>query len=297
MAIAKAVRDHLLVEARHRCTICAEKCFELHHIVEQAEGGGDEAETLIVLCPNCHQHRYHRAKEFTRDQLRLYKQQLKEQNEIEKRLLLNLEELRGRIGVDSADVLERELRAELSEAASQVSNERSPAIASAVETTSRWLGEREALKGGARTAIELEWEIERERAKSAHPKIAIASVDEDGWQKASDFPAAYTLVLKLDRRPYEPWSQIFANEYKTAWYNMKRRTYINGDRIVMVVADSDNLQDHVDFAKELVKRTNDTTERQVWPLLDRKVNEGKQAALREFDAIKSLKAATRNLRI
>lgn len=297
MAIAKSIRDQLLVDARHRCTICAEKCFELHHIVEQAEGGGDEAQNLIVLCPNCHQHRYHRAKEFTRDQLRLYKQQLREQNEIEKRLLLNLDELRARIGVDSTEVLERELRAELSEAASQISQDRSPAVAAAVEQTSRWLGEREALKGGARKAIEIEWELERERAKAAHPKINIVSVDEEAWQKANDFPSAYTLVLKLDRRPYEPWSQIFDNEYHTSWYNMKRRTYLSGDRVVMVVADSDNLQNHVDFAKELVKRTNDTTERQVWPLLDRKVNEGQQTALRQFDAIKSLKAATRNLRI
>ena len=136
MTIPKAVRDQMLVEARHRCTICAEKCFELHHIVEQAEGGGDEAENLIVLCPNCHQHRYHRSREFTRDQLRLYKQQLKEQNEIEKRLLLNLDELRTRIGVDGAEALERELRTELSEAASQVSKDRSPVIASA--WTSGW---------------------------------------------------------------------------------------------------------------------------------------------------------------
>jgi hypothetical protein len=297
MAIVKAVRDLLLVEARHRCTICAEKCFELHHIIEQSEGGDDGAENLIVLCPNCHQHRYHRAKEFTRDQLRLYKQRLREQNEIEKRLLLNLEELCSRIGSESSENLEKELRAELAEAASQVSSDRSPTVASAVEATSRWLGEREALKGGARKAIEVEWEIERERAKAAHPKINITAVDEEGWKKANDFPAAYTLALRLDRRPYEPWSQIFENEFRTAFYHLKRRTYLSGDRIVMIVADSDNLQGHVDFAKELVKRTNDTTERQVWPLLDRKVNEGRQAALREFDAIKSLKTATRNLRI
>jgi hypothetical protein len=93
VAIPKRVRDELLVEARHRCTICAEKCFEIHHIIEQNEGGTDEAENLIVLCPNCHQHRYHRSGEFTRDQLCLYKAKLKEQNEIERRLSLHLEEI------------------------------------------------------------------------------------------------------------------------------------------------------------------------------------------------------------
>lgn len=78
MSIPTKVRDNLLVEARHRCTICSEKCFELHHIIEQAEGGTDGPENLIVLCPNCHQQRYHRSGEFTRDQLRLYKLKLRE---------------------------------------------------------------------------------------------------------------------------------------------------------------------------------------------------------------------------
>jgi hypothetical protein len=57
------------------------------------------------------------------------------------------------------------------------------------------------------------------------------------------------------------------------------------------------LQGHVDFAKELVGRTNGVIERHLWPDLDRQVEAGKTAALTEFDTIKSLKQATRNLRI
>jgi 5-methylcytosine-specific restriction endonuclease McrA len=109
MAITKAVRDQLLVEARHRCTICSEKCFEIHHIIERAEGGSDELENLIVLCPNCHQHRYHRSGEFTREQLRLYKQKLKEQNEIERRVLQNLEEIRQNLATVPPEESERKL--------------------------------------------------------------------------------------------------------------------------------------------------------------------------------------------
>jgi len=97
MTISKAVRDLLLVQARHRCTICLETCFEVHHIVEQAEGGGDEPANLIVLCPNCHQHRVHRSKEITREQLREYKRRLGDGAEMEKRLLLNLAEIHSRV--------------------------------------------------------------------------------------------------------------------------------------------------------------------------------------------------------
>lgn len=95
MALNKKLRDALLVEARHRCTVCFEKCFEIHHIVEKSEGGTDDEDNLIVLCPNCHQHRYHRFGELTRDQLRLYKAKLKESNEIERDLRDELEYVRG----------------------------------------------------------------------------------------------------------------------------------------------------------------------------------------------------------
>ncbi len=73
MSISQKTRDKLLVEAQHRCTVCYEKCFEVHHIVEQADGGSDDETNLIVMCPNCHQHRYHRNGEFTRPQLLEYK--------------------------------------------------------------------------------------------------------------------------------------------------------------------------------------------------------------------------------
>ncbi len=58
--------------------------------------------------------------------------------------------------------------------------------------------------------------------------------------------------------------------YRMAFYNMKRRT-LAGDRITMIVAESDNLQNHVNFAKELVERTNRTFENQVFPEIDRRI--------------------------
>jgi len=178
-----------------------------------------------------------------------------------------------------------------------VSQERSPDIRSAVEATSRWLAERESLKAGARRAIEVEWELRRQQEKALYPKINVTGIDESGWQKADEFPAAYTFGLLLNETPNDQWIQVFDHEYHNAWYNMKRRTTIHGNRIVMIVADSDNLQHHVDFAKELVQRTNATFERDVFPMIDRRVEEMKRQALNEFDTIRSLKSRTKDLRI
>lgn len=97
MSVTKTNRDRLLVEAHHRCTICLETCFEVHHIVEKADGGSDDPENLIVLCPNCHQHRIHRSREITRDQLYLYKQRLSVRTQMLKRLLLNVADVRARV--------------------------------------------------------------------------------------------------------------------------------------------------------------------------------------------------------
>ncbi len=297
MGIPKTVRDAVLVEARHRCTICAEKCFEIHHIVEQAEGGGHEPENLIVLCPNCHQQRYHRNGEFTRDQLRLYKARLREGNEVERRLLLNLDEIRSRIGTVPLDQSESELKAELNEAAAQVSAMRSESLETAVADTSRWLAERDLLKGGARRAIEVHWEVQRQQARAAYAPISIVGVDQDGWAKAEDFPAAYYFVLALSDVPHYQWVEIFDNEFRQSFHNMKRRTRVDGKRLVMVVADSDNLQGHVDFAKRLVDQTNRYVADFLLPRIDAKIEQAKRAELKEFDTIKSLKQATKGLRI
>lgn len=128
MAIPKATRDRLLVEAKHRCTICSEKCFEIHHIVEQADGGSDDPDNLIVLCPNCHQHRYHRSREISPSQMRQYKDGLRDKNGVKRRLLMNLEEIREGISEISFEESERRLREELSEAARLVSPGESPLL-------------------------------------------------------------------------------------------------------------------------------------------------------------------------
>lgn len=297
MAIAKTVRDQLLVEARHRCTVCAEKCFELHHIIEKADGGGDGIENLIVLCPNCHQHRYHRSEEFTRDQLRLYKQQLKDKNEIEKRVLKNLEEIRQLLPTSPPNEIENKLKNELHEASSVLSEEKSPGIYATVQQASEWLAERNLIRGGARKAIEIEWELRKEAEKRKYPEIKIQTVDENAFKKAPDFPRAFYLEFILDRKPNSDWIAVFMAEWKSSFYMMKRKTYVQGNRIVMVVADSDNLQSHADHAKKLVESTNTRIYTRGFQEIDRMCEQEKRAALEHFDAIESMKERTRNIKI
>lgn len=297
MAIVKAIRDQLLVEARHRCTICAEKCFEIHHIIEQAEGGTDDAENLIVLCPNCHQHRYHRSSEFTRDHLRLYKQRLKEQNEVEKRVLQNLEEIRQLLPTASPEDVEHKLKLELQEAVTVVSPDKFPSIYSTVQQTSEWLAERDLIRGSARRAIEIEWEVRKEQEKQKYPEVKIQRADDSALRKAPNFPHAYYLEFVLDRVPNSDWVDVFMAEYETTFYNMKRETHIERDRIVMVVADSDNLQGHADFANRLVEDTNNRIHTLVFQRIDQWCEQEKRAALQQFDAIQSMKARTKDIKL
>ncbi len=297
MAISKQTRDKLLVEARHRCTICSEKCFEIHHIIELAEDGTDDEENLIVLCPNCHQHRYHRSGEFTRDQVRLYKAKLKEANEVDRRLLLNLEEIRSQIGQASLAELTQQLRSELSEAAALVNPQRSPEVQQTIVEMAKDLASRRELPGGARKAIEIEFEIERQQQKAQYESVEITRVDEDAYQKSDEFPGAYVLELLLDRIPHPDWESVFDQQYEHSWYSMKRGTRIVGNRIQMIIADSDNLQGHVDFAKRLVNDTNNFIQTVGFPEIDRQINAAKRQALVEYDAIQSLKARTKDLRL
>lgn len=297
MAITQRVRDRLLVEARHRCTICAEKAYELHHIIVQAQGGDDTEENLIVLCPNCHQQRVHRNKEFSVEQLRQYKANLKERNEVERRLVMNLRDIRNQMETEGPAAAEKSLQKELAEAASQIDKVNSPAALVEVETTARWLAEREAFRAGAREALELECDIDIQRELAKWGEFKIVGVGEAGLMKADDFPAAYSFVVKLNGPPYSQWCEVFDIEYKNSFYMMKRKSRVSGDRLVMTVADSDNLQNHVDFLKQLVESTNqrirDHLERTLRPHLNRE----KARVLAEFDTIESLKSKVKGLKL
>ena len=67
--------DLLLEQAGHRCTICKENCYDLHHINFLNDGGKTEYDNLIALCPNCHR-RVHKENIPNPQQLKHYKLKL-----------------------------------------------------------------------------------------------------------------------------------------------------------------------------------------------------------------------------
>jgi hypothetical protein len=55
--IPKATAIQVLTEAGYRCAVptCRQiLAIDIHHIVEVSEGGGNEPQNLLPLCPTCH---------------------------------------------------------------------------------------------------------------------------------------------------------------------------------------------------------------------------------------------------
>lgn len=57
MGFPKAVADSVLVKCQRCCCICHKFCgthIELHHIIQEADGGENTEENCIPLCHDCH---------------------------------------------------------------------------------------------------------------------------------------------------------------------------------------------------------------------------------------------------
>lgn len=212
-------------------------------------------------------------------------------------MLQNLEEIRQLLPTVSPEDIEQKLRVELQEAATVVSSDKSPVIYATVQQTSKWFAERDLIRGGARRAIEIEWEVRKEQEKRKYPEVKIQRVDDGASRKASHFPHAYYFEFVLDRVPNSDWVKVFMTEWKMSFYAMKCETHIQRDRIVMIVANADNFQGHADFAKRLVEETNNRIHTFGFQQIDQRCEQEKRAALQQFDAIHSMKSQTKNIKL
>jgi hypothetical protein len=153
------------------------------------------------------------------------------------------------------------------------------------------------LPDAARRAIELEFEVQRQQAKAQFPEVAVVGVDEAAYCKSDEFPRAYKFVLILNIAPHGDWCTVFNQEWRTSLYNMMRETSIYGNRVALIVADSDNLQNHVDWIRGVVERTNEWVRSRGFMNIDAQIGRDKARALEEFDAIQSMKRRTREIKI
>jgi hypothetical protein len=90
--------------------------------------------------------------------------------------------------------------------------------------------------------------------------IDIVDIDTEAVEKDDSFSAAYAFYIKLSGRPERQWLDIFNFEWRRSRYLMKREMTVIGDRLRLISGVDDNVQNHVAFAKELVKKTNERVE-------------------------------------
>lgn len=76
-AVAQGVRLSVLTEAGYRCAVPTCRtilAIDIHHIVEVAEGGGNDPSNLVALCPTCHA--LHHRGTISQDSIRVWKSTL-----------------------------------------------------------------------------------------------------------------------------------------------------------------------------------------------------------------------------
>ena len=120
-------------------------------------------------------------------------------------------------------------------------------------------------------------------------KVQVIGIYKQGIEKDNSFPAAYRLPFRLSERPDSLWAEIFEHVYKINIYSlMKRRAYVSGNGIIVILADSDDTQHQADIIKRAVEDTNSEVDRinkQILAEMKReKVDEEK-----EMQSIKGLK--------
>jgi hypothetical protein len=123
-------------------------------------------------------------------------------------------------------------------------------------------------------------------------KIEIIGVYREGMEKDDSFPAAYRLPFKLSEVPDSLWAEIFEHVYRINIYSsMKRRAYVSGDKIVVFITDSDDIQHQADIIKRAVEDTNNEVDRINAQILGEKERE-REKEEKEKETLEGLKNKT-----
>ncbi|PIR43382.1 hypothetical protein COV24_02975 [candidate division WWE3 bacterium CG10_big_fil_rev_8_21_14_0_10_32_10] len=84
MSFTRSDKDKLLAQTRRRCCICYKFCgvkIEVHHIIQEADGGENSLDNAIPVCFECHAEinhynpRHPKGNKFTPEELKLHKKQ------------------------------------------------------------------------------------------------------------------------------------------------------------------------------------------------------------------------------
>ena len=126
-------------------------------------------------------------------------------------------------------------------------------------------------------------------------ELSIIGVDKDGITKDDAFPHAYRYPFKLSEEPDELWINLFEQATKYSFDSMKRRAYVEGDCIVVIIADSDNISDQKRIAEQAIQRTNQEYKR-IYQELQRVEQQQRDVEKKRDDTIEKLKRDADNLK-
>ena len=90
--------------------------------------------------------------------------------------------------------------------------------------------------------------------------INIVEIDTETVEKHYSLPEAYAFYIKLSGKPERHWINIFDFEWKRSRHLTKREISVVGSKLRLISRVDDNIQNHVAFAKDLVKKTNKRVE-------------------------------------
>jgi hypothetical protein len=143
--------------------------------------------------------------------------------------------------------------------------------------------------------IEQDFSVKKAELINLWSAVEVVGQDETRWQKAPDFPVAYFFVLKLSKMPTIDWKQVFDQQYGSHLFMSKRKARVVAATIELVVADSDNLQGHVDFVKTVVSSTNEALQRHLRGSLLPKLERDLKLAIVQHETLVKLAEESKNL--
>lgn len=89
----------------------------------------------------------------------------------------------------------------------------------------------------------------------------VEAVAVDDYTEPAAQEGYYAVYVRLSHEPSDEWRRSFVEEWRKVPTGLKRKVTVVGDRLRIEIHGDDVVQEHVDFAVELVNRANGTLRR------------------------------------
>lgn len=86
--------------------------------------------------------------------------------------------------------------------------------------------------------------------------VDIVEVDTENVVHTHYLSPTYAFFIKLSSEPVPRWIRVFNFEWTRSRHLTKKKISIVGDKLLVYCGADDNIENHVAFASDLVKKTN-----------------------------------------